>query len=319
MLEKTTLDRVHMFSELIDTNLTLEQQVAYLSQLPALSLTAQEYYHCANICLRRSEEIMGIMHAAVDLVGTGGGRFSTFNISIVASFIVAGAGVKIAKQVANRAVLEALKIYPKTTPEAVTEQLYAYGLSFVCTEYFHPCLVRLQAAKEVAKTAGVLTVCHALAPLIHPGRLSRKAIAVCHPELVGVYASVLKMQGVKRAIVFHGDGMDKLSLTGENHVAYIINGEIEQASLSVKDTRLSPCHVEDLAGGTVQENAAVAEAILQCRLSGPKRDIVLFNAAAAIYAGYPETIDIYDAIDLAQESLESGAALTCFRALQHDK
>ena len=310
MVEKVATNRVQAFGAWLEGRLPVEQR------FDMSEFTSEEYYGCATICLQRAEEIGGIAHRAVDLVGTGGGRFSTFNISTTASFIAAGAGVSLVKQtgvavtgsVGSIDLLHALQIPLKKTPEGVIEQFDRYGLSFVSAAYFHPKLQYLDAVSRAA-----------LMPFIHPACITRKAVGVNLPEHVSVYADVLKKQGVKRAIVFHGNGTDELSLTGENTIEFLNHGAIEKITLSAKDTRLTACRAEDLVGDDAQDNAYLVHALLSCQLMGPKRDTVILNAAAAIYVGYPEVISLFDAIDLAQESLESGAALKCLHALQRDK
>ena len=319
-------ESVQLFRELLETELNTEQQVEHLLQLSPEKLSPKEIVQCARICMDNAELISGISDLAVDIVGTGGDGLNTFNISTTAAFVTAGAGVKVAKNGAGSAsslssslgLLEALNVDIQQTPEGVKQQLELTGLTFIMQPYFHPKALGLKAARKVLAEQSKKTIFNILGPLVNPARISRKALGVFSLELVDVYAEVLCLQGTKKSMIFHGDGMDELSLAGPNHIVIIHNGEIEKMELSASDTSLSACSLDDLIGGDAKENADIAEAILKCELMGPKRDSVILNAAAAIFVGYPENISLFDAIHLAQESLDSGLALKSLRSVQKD-
>lgn len=318
------IESAQLFKALLEEELSLEQQIDSLTQLSPESLTPKEIFQCARVSMECAELIPGISNIAVDIVGTGGDGLNTFNISTTAAFVAAGAGIKIAKNGAGSAnslssslgLLEALNIDIKETPEGVVKQLENCGLTFIMQPYFHPKALKVRAARAELAKQNKKTIFNILGPLVNPARLTRKALGVFSLELIDVYAEILNLQGVKKAMVFHGDGMDELSLAGPNHIAIINHGKIEKMELSASDTCLPACSLDDLIGGHPKENADMAKAILNCDLVGPKRNAVILNAAAAIFVGYPENISLFDAIYLAQESIDSGAALKSLNLVQ---
>ena len=313
-----------LFKQLFEEDLTLAKQKSRLLTLAPENLSPEDIAQCYRVMMGYAETVSGISELVVDIVGTGGDGLNTFNISTTAAFVAAGAGIKVAKNGSSSArslsssvaLLEALNVDIPQIPAEARQQLENFGLTFIMQSYFHPRVLPFQEARAVLAQNGARTIFDVLGPIINAGRVKRKALGVYLPELVDVYAEVLSLLGIKKAMVFHGAGMDELSLAGENDIAILHQGKIEKMSLTAGDTCLPACCIDDLVGGHPHENADVALAILQRDYMGPKRNTIILNAAAAVFVGYPENISLFDAINIAQESLDSGAALKCLMAVQ---
>ncbi len=256
--------------------------------------------------------------AIVDTCGTGGDRSGTFNISTAVAFVVAGAGRRVAKH-GNRAVssksgsadvLEALGVNIALTPEQVGRCIEEVGIGFLFAPTFHPAM---KHAIGPRRELGVRTVFNVLGPLTNPAFATHQLLGVYDPNLTEMMARVLAELGVKAAFVVHGaGGLDELSTTGVNRVTHLRDGEITTFDLAPEDVGLPRARPEDLRGGDASTNAAIIRAILSGEDRGPRRDVVLFNAAAALAA---ETGDFEVGLEEARVSLDSGAALTKLNAL----
>jgi anthranilate phosphoribosyltransferase len=249
----------------------------------------------------------------VDTCGTGGDDIKTFNVSTAAAFVAAGAGVAIAKH-GNRSVtskcgsadvLEALGIRFDLPPDRVARCVDEVGIGFMFAPAYHPAM---KHAAPVRRELGLRTVFNALGPLTNPAMADAQVLGVYRPEMTELHAGVLKNLGSRRAYVVHGvGGLDELSTLGETRVAELKNGEVRTYTIAPEDLGLRRARPEDLQGRTPEENARTLMAILEGE-KGPARDIVVLNAAAAIAAG-GKTETLAEAMPLAEESLDSGAAL----------
>lgn len=257
----------------------------------------------------------------VDTCGTGGDGASTFNVSTTTAFVVAGAGIKVAKHgnrsVSSRSgsadVLEALGISLDMSPEQVANAIETIGIGFLFAPSLHPAM---KHAIGPRKELGVRTIFNVLGPLTNPAKANVQLLGVFDPELTQVLAEVLGKMGAKRAWVVHGHGgLDELSLTGPNIVAYWNGSEVENLEITPEDYGLEPCSMEDLAGAGPEENAAILLDILKGK-KGPKRDMVLLNSGAAIYlAGKADSLK--EGVKAASESIDSGAALQKLEELKN--
>jgi len=256
----------------------------------------------------------------VDTCGTGGDRMKTFNISTIAAFVVAGAGVPIAKH-GNRSVtskagsadlLEALGVNLNLTPEQVEGIIERIGIGFMFAPAFHGAM---KHAIGPRKEIGIRTVFNVLGPLTNPANAQAQVLGVFDASLVEPIARVLSRLGVEHALVVHGlEGMDEISTCGETLVAELKGGEVETYTLSPEDFGIRRASPEELLGRDAQGNAAIARALLEEKETGARRDIVVLNAAAGIYvAGRAKSID--SAINLAEESIDSGRAYEKLLAL----
>ena len=248
----------------------------------------------------------------IDTCGTGGDRAGTFNISTAAALVAAGAGVPVAKH-GNRAassrcgsadVLEALGVDITLGPDGVRRCIDAAGVGFCFAPTFHPAM---RHAGPARRELGVRTVFNVLGPLANPGRVRRQALGVGAAPLAPLMIQVLKQLGHERALVFYGeDGIDELTTTGPSRVFQLEGGSVREYELEPQDVGLSRAQAADLRGGTPPENAALLRSVLDGD-SGPRRDVVLLNAGAALVAA-GRANEWPQAIAMAADSLDSGRA-----------
>ncbi|MCZ7545289.1 MAG: anthranilate phosphoribosyltransferase [Anaerolineae bacterium] len=248
----------------------------------------------------------------VDTAGTGGDGAHTFNISTAAAFVIAGAGRSVAKH-GNRAassrcgsadVLAALGVNLDLTPAQVRACIEAVGIGFLFAPKFHPAM---KHAIGPRRELGLRTIFNVLGPLTNPAGATHQLIGVYDPALTDTLAKVLGELGGRAAFVVHAaDGLDELSTGGPNRVSHLRNGTVTTFDLDAAELGLRRATREALRGGDPEENARLLRAILTGEDRGPRRDVVLLNAAAALAV---ETGDIASALEEATEALDSGAAL----------
>jgi len=249
---------------------------------------------------------------AIDTCGTGGDRAGTFNISTAAALVAAGAGIPVAKH-GNRAassrcgsadVLEALGVDITLDANGVRRCIDVAGMGFCFAPTFHPAM---RHAGPARRELGVRTVFNVLGPLANPGRVRRQALGVGAAALAPLMVRVLKDLGHERALVFYGDdGLDELTTTGGSRVFELRDGEVREYELDPRDLGLGRSQPADLLGGTPPENADLLRRVLEGE-HGPRRDVVLLNAAAAVLAA-GRTDDWPQAVTVARESLDSKRA-----------
>jgi anthranilate phosphoribosyltransferase len=256
---------------------------------------------------------------AIDTCGTGGDGKGTFNISTCAAFVVAGAGVPVAKH-GNRAissrsgsadVLKELGVNTEASPEAISRCIAECGIGFMFAPAHH---AAMRHVAQVRSELGTRTIFNLLGPLANPAGTKYQIVGVFGKEWVEPVAQVLALLGTERAWVVHGsDGLDELTTTGISDVAVVDAGKVSTFRISPRNAGLPDARPEDLTGGNAVENAAHIRAILG-GLRGPYRDIVLLNAAAALLvAGRAKTLR--EGVALASESIDSGRALGVLEAL----
>jgi anthranilate synthase/phosphoribosyltransferase len=249
----------------------------------------------------------------VDTCGTGGDSSGTFNISTIAAFVTAGAGITVAKH-GNRSVtskcgsgdvLEALGINISVDADVMAESLDKIGMAFLFAPTLHK---SMKHAMPVRREIGIRTIFNILGPLTNPANADYQIIGVFEENLVEKIAKVLVNLGLTKAMVVHGsDGLDEITLTGKTKVAEIKNGWIKNLEFDPKDYGFNYCASNDLKGGDIKANKEIALSILTGK-KGPKRDIVILNSAAAIYMA-KENLSFQEAIRKAEYSIDSGAAL----------
>lgn len=255
--------------------------------------------------------------ALVDTCGTGGDASGSFNISTAAGLVAAAAEAKVAKH-GNRAVtskcgsadvLEALGIPVGYTPEESVAALRLHGFCFLLAPSHHPAM---KAVMPVRKALGVRTVLHVLGPLLNPAGARRQVMGVYQSRLVPLVAEAMTMLGAKHAMVVHGDGggahsntgMDELALSGPSEVAEIRDGVVTQYTVTPEEFGLQRAPLSALAGGGAAENAEILSAIFAGE-PGPRRDIVLLNAAAVLVtAGLAK--DIGEGVGIAAATIDAG-------------
>lgn len=248
----------------------------------------------------------------VDTCGTGGDALGTFNISTVAALVVAGAGVPVAKH-GNRAassrcgsadLLEALGASVDLGPQEVARCIEEVGIGFLFAQRFHPAM---KHAGPVRRELGVRTIFNIIGPLVNPASPSCQLLGVFSPRLTATLARVLGLLGVRRAVVVHGaDGLDELSTTGPNRVSELAGKHIKTYTLDTQELGLPRARLQDLLGGSVEDNCRITLALLEGE-KGPRRDVVLLNAAAGLYVA-GKARDLKEGLALAAQTIDSRAA-----------
>ena len=262
---------------------------------------------------------VGVDGMAVDSVGTGGDGLNTFNISTAAAFVAAGAGLKVAKH-GNRAasgtcgsadVLEELGVKIELPPEGVERCIKESGIGFMFAQAFHP---SMRHAGPVRREIGIRTVFNILGPLTNPAGAQSMLVGVAFPELGEKMASVLNLLDTHHSIIVHGDGgLDEMTLAGNTSVWEVAGGKVSNWTLSVADTGLPVTPTEAVRGGEKSANAATMRALLSGE-GGPVRDYVLLNSAGVLLVGDLVT-NIRDGIQLAAQTIDSGAAEACMQSM----
>jgi anthranilate phosphoribosyltransferase len=258
--------------------------------------------------------------ALVDTCGTGGDASGSFNISTAAALVAAAAGAKVAKH-GNRAVtskcgsadvLEALGIPVDYTPEESVAAMRLNGFCFLLAPSHHPAM---KAVMPVRRALGVRTVLHVLGPLLNPAGARRQVMGVYQSRLVPLVAEAMTMLGAKHAMVVHGDGgLDELALSGPSDVAEVRDGVATQYAVTPEDFGLQRAPLNALTGGGAAENAEILTAIFAGE-AGPKRDIVLLNAAAVLVtAGIAQ--NIREGVGIAATTINSGKVTRLVAALK---
>jgi len=255
----------------------------------------------------------------VDTCGTGGDTCDTFNVSTTAAFVVAGAGIPVAKH-GNRAItskcgsadlLAELGVNIEVTPDVVEDCVREVGIGFMYAPKLHPAM---KYAMPPRRELGVRTVFNMLGPLTNPAGAKGQIIGVFSPELTEPFAEVLNLLGSRRAFVVHGqDGMDEITSTTTTRVSELRDGHVKTYEFDPLDLIENCADAADLAGGAPSENAAITRAVLSGE-KGPRRDIVCLNAAAAIVAG-GKADTVKDGYSLALESVDSGNAMVKLNGL----
>lgn len=251
----------------------------------------------------------------VDTCGTGGDNAGTFNISTTASFIIAAAGIQIAKH-GNRAVtskcgsadlLEALGVQIELSPEQVGRCVDEVGIGFMYAPAFHPAMRFVGPAR---REMGIRTIFNVLGPLTNPAGASHQLIGVGHPDIAHKLAQVLQVLGSRHAVLVHAEeGLDELGLAGVSNVTeYDARvGEIRTFQVTPEDFGLARAHLSDLSGGNAAANVAITRAILGGEL-GPRRAVTMLNAGAGIYAA-DAAESFAEGIRIAEDAVDSGRAL----------
>ncbi len=284
----------------------------FLTALAAKGETAQEVAGMARAMRDHAVPVRPKTGPLVDIVGTGGDHSGTFNISSTASLVAAGAGVRVAKH-GNRAItsqcgsadiLAALGVKIDAAPAVIERCIDEAGMGFMFAPSHHPTMKYVQ---PIRKALGFRTVFNILGPLANPASVPLQIIGAAKPYLLPVMIEALKLLGVRRAMVVHGDGTDEFTICGPTDMMELRDGEISRHTIDYSDYGFARASLDDLKGGTLEENAAIARGILDGKITGPRRDIVVLNAAAAIMlAGVAPGIT--QGVAAAQASIDSGKA-----------
>lgn len=301
--------------ELILTGQATQAQIAcFLTALRMKGETLDEITGLASVLRDKAQTIAPKIDHYVDFVGTGGDCTYSFNISTTSAFVVAAAGVPVAKH-GNRSissksgagdVLEALGVNISADPKVVEQCVEKVGIGFMFAPHFNPAM---KYVGPVRKEMGIRTVFNILGPLSNPSRAKAMVVGVYSPKLIEVIAGTMMNLGVERGFVVSGhDNMDEFTLTGPSTVSEIKDGKVTTYEVTPEQFGLSCCEIDKLQGGDGIVNAQITKDILAGKEQGAKRDIVLLNAGAALYIG-GKTDSIKDGITLAARTIDSGKAV----------
>lgn len=300
----------YAMKEMMSGNATNAQIGAFLTALRMKGETPAEIASLAKT-MRKFAENIHPKNYVVDTCGTGGDRFNTYNISTTAMFIIAGAGIAVAKH-GNRAitsksgsadVLEALGIKIDLKPKSVEKCINEIGIGFMFAPNFHKAMKFVMPAR---KEIGIRTVFNLLGPLTNPANAKGQVVGVYDEKLTNKIAEVFRILGLERAIVVCGGGMDEISTLGKTKISELRDGSITTYYIQPKDFGIETQTIEDLKGGDAKENAEILRKILLGEKTN-KKDIALLNAAAGIVVG-KKADSLKEGIEIAKESLESGKA-----------
>lgn len=295
-------------------NATDAQIGSFLTALRMKGETIDEISACSSVMREFAEKISPkVSGTLVDTCGTGGDKIKTFNVSTISAFVIAGAGIHIAKH-GNRSVtskagsadlLEALGVKLDMAPEDVEKAVEEIGIGFMFAPAFHGAM---KYAIGPRKEIGIRTVFNILGPLTNPANAHAQVLGVYDAELTEKMAGVLANLGTERALVVHGiGGLDEISTFGETKVSELKDGEVKTYEIQPEDFGIKRALPEELSGGDAKKNADIAINVLKNKEKGPMRDIVLLNSAAGIYVGGLAD-SISDGIAFAEKSIDSGEA-----------
>lgn len=295
------------------------QIAGFLALLRIKGETAEEITGFAKI-MRQKASIVPTSKAAVDIVGTGGDLAGSFNISTTASFVIAGTGLNVAKH-GNRSVssksgaadvLESLGVKIALSPVQASACIQNVGISFLFAQSFHS---SMRFVGKARREMGIRTVFNILGPLANPALSEYILLGVYDENLLEKMSIVLMNLGVKSAMIVCGDGLDEVSVSGETKVCELRDRKLIKYTITPEEFGIKRYPKEDILGGTPEENARITLDILSGREQGAKRDIVVLNAACAIYCT-GAAASINDGIKMARESIDSGSALAKLEKLK---
>jgi len=310
----STAEMTAAMNQIMEGSTSDAQIASFLTALAIKGETIDEITAAAKVMREKAVTIpVKSNHDLIDIVGTGGDMLNTFNISTAAAFVASGAGLKVAKH-GNRSasslcgsadVIEKLGVNINISPENVAECIETTGIGFLFARNLH---LAMKHAAGPRKEIGIKTIFNILGPLTTPADADIQILGVFSADLAAKLANVLKNLGRKRALVVHGcDGLDEITLCDETIVYELKDNIITEYRISPVELGFNLSNIEDLKGGSPEINAGIIKDLLKGNKS-PHRDIVILNAAAAVFAA-GKTDNLNDAVKIATESIDSGSAL----------
>lgn len=302
-----------VFDEIMSGAATHSQITALLVALRTKGETVDEITGAAKVMREKAVKVNVAEDVLVDTCGTGGSGVNTFNISTAVAFVAAGCGIKVAKhgnrsassQCGSADVLEALGVNLDKGTDIVEKCIREIGIGFMYAPLFHGAMKHASAPR---KEIGTRTIFNLLGPLSNPAGATSQVVGVYDSRLTALIAAVLKNLGTKRAFVVCGmDKLDEITITGKTRVSELKDGTIRTYYVTPGKFGFKTARIEDIRGGTARENADAVLSVLKGE-EGPRREVVLMNASAAIIAGY-RAKGFKRGVHLAAESIDSGRAL----------
>lgn len=294
--------------EIMEGRATSAQIASFLTALRIKGESATDIYAAASV-MREKASTISVPDNAIDLCGTGGDESQTFNVSTTASFIVAGAGIPVAKH-GNRGVssnsgsadiLEALGVNTKLEPLAVERCINEVGIGFLFAPIFHKAM---KHAVDVRRDIGIRTIFNILGPLTNPANVKYQLLGVYDDSLTERLAEVLNRFGVTKALVVNGSGLDEITTTGKTKISELKNGKIKTYYITPEDVNVRRASIKELKGGTPECNAKITLDVLEGNES-PYTDIAVLNAGAALYVS-EKASDIKSGVEMAKGIIEGG-------------
>ena len=305
-------DTVEVMNQIMTGEATPLQVAAFLTALRMKGETVEEITGAARVMREKAHRVNVGGKTVLDTCGTGGDQKGTFNISTTSAFVVAGAGVDVAKhgnrsvssQSGSADVLGALGVKVDAPKERVEQCIAKIGIGFLFAPLLHEAM---KYAVGPRRDIGIRTIFNILGPLTNPAMASHQLIGIYSGDLVGAIANVLKNLGSARAMVVHGmEGLDEISLCGPTKVAELRDGQIKEYIVEPEQAGLKRCQLTELHGGSAAESAEIVRGVLAGD-KGPARDVVLLNSGAALYVS-GKAATLQDGIRLAAASIDSGNA-----------
>jgi anthranilate phosphoribosyltransferase len=300
-----------VMTEIADGEATPAQVGAFLATLRLKGETVDEIAGAAEVMRARVDRIRVERDVFVDTCGTGGDGRSTFNISTTAAFVVAGAGVTVAKH-GNRAVssksgsadvLAALGVDVEASKEIVERCIAEVGIGFLFAPRLHPAF---KAVAGIRRELGIRTFFNLLGPLANPAGARHQVLGVFAPRWVPIIGGVLATLGTRHAFVVHGEGLDEITVTGMTHLCEVKGTSVERYSILPEDLGLNRHPESEIAGGDADRNARILRDVLSGQKGGP-REATLANAAAALVAA-EVAANLREGVKLAAAAIDNGAA-----------
>jgi anthranilate phosphoribosyltransferase len=323
----TESEMIEVMDQIMSGEATPAQVAAFITALRMKGETVEEITGAARVMrdkvtpIRVGKNVLDIdrdeinieLETVLDVVGTGGDATNTFNVSTTVAFVVSACGVKVAKH-GNRSVsstcgsadvLEALGVNLDVTPEKVEHCIKEIGIGFLFAPALHGAM---KHAIGPRKEIGIRTIFNVLGPLTNPAGAGCQVMGVYRDDLVEILAHVLHKLGCRHGFVVHGqDGMDEITLTAPTRIAEITPAGVTVSIIAPEDYGFTRCAMADLRGGDARGNAAIVRSILGGE-TGPKREIVLLNAAYGLVAA-GKAVDLYEGFRIAAAAIDSGRAL----------
>ncbi len=315
-------EAVSAMTEIMNGEATPAQVASFITALRMKGETIDEIIGFVKVMRDKSIKVHPKTANLLDTCGTGGDKLNTFNISTTATFVVVGAGVSVAKH-GNRAassscgsadVLEALGIKLNLNNDQVAECIDRAGLGFLFAPAMHPAM---KHAVGPRKDIGFRTIFNILGPMTNPANTEMQTIGIFSPELTETVANVLNALGTRRAMVFHGmAGLDEMSTLGETKISELKDGKVRTYLLHPSDVGLNVASASEIAAGdgSIVDNVRALLNVLDGE-KGPRRDIVLLNAAAA-FVVTDKARDLKEGIALAEKTIDSGAAMNALETFR---
>jgi len=295
------------------------QIAAFLTAMQVRKPRPQELAGLAKSLRKHAVPVRVDVDNLVDTCGTGGGAVKGCNVSTAAAIVAAGAGVYVAKH-GNRGitskcgsadVLEQLGVKIDASADTVAECIKQAHIGFMFAPMFHPAMKYVQ---PIRKSLGFRTVFNILGPLANPAGVQRQVLGVAEEDLLDIVAEALKLLGTRCAMVVYGSGMDEITTAGVTKIVELKDGRITTKKLNPQDLGVPPASIDRLTVTDVKTSAVVLRDILSCKETGPRRDIIVVNAAAAIIvSGLADSFE--SAMKLANASISEGRASACLEKL----